>query len=316
MSVRGYRTGESVGVADLWRRNPSREFPLLGLNPDVVGEILRKTERPGIQFILRLARLFGRPLFAMFVVDLDGRVMGTTLLNFTREAGYVSGVVVDSTVRRRGLAQAMLRACDETCRRYRRRYVVLDVLSNNDAALRLYDRWGYRPLRDQHWMYRAFGRGTAPLPPLTGTTRVRPFRRRDGSALAEADNALMPPEVRAVVPRHPGDFRMPAIARGILESDTEAWVAEADGGPVGFLRATRSHLMDAANLTSPVFRRGVAASVMQDLLVTALRWVEAQNAPRVVTEVLAHQVQARPVLDSLGFVEQFGVHTLVHRLAA
>ncbi|MCI4347058.1 MAG: GNAT family N-acetyltransferase [Thermoplasmata archaeon] len=316
MTIREYRKGESGGVAELWRRNPSKEFPLLGLNPDVVGDILRKTERPGIQFVIRLARLFRRPIFAMFVVDLDGQVMGTTLLNFTREAGYVFGVVVDSTVRRQGHAQGMLRACDVICQRYRRRFVVLDVLSANDPALRLYDRWGYQRLREQHWMSRAFVPGSAPLPPLSGTTRVRPFRRSDGTALAEADNALMPTEVRAVAPRHPSEFRVPAIAQGILESDTEAWVAEVDGRPVGFLRATRSHLMDAANLSSPLFRRDVAGSVMQDLLVTALRWIVEQNAPRVVTEVLDHQVRARPILDSLGFVEQFRVHTLVHRLAA
>jgi len=314
MTVREYRKGESFGVADLWRRNPSQETPLLGLDPTVVGDILRKTERLNIRFVVGLARLLGRPIFMMLVVDIEGRVMGSTLLNFTPEAGYVSGVVVDTSVRRRGNAQAMLRACDELCQRYRRSYVVLDVLSENAPALRLYDRWGYQPLRDVHWLSRVFG-PEAPLPPLTGTVRIRPFRRSDGPRLAEIDNALMPPEVRSILPRHAGEFRVPAVAGGLLESETEAWVAEVDGRPAGFLRATLSHLMEAANLSSPMFRPDVPEPVAQDLLVTALRWIEERKAPRVVTELPEHRIRFLPLLSSLGFVERFRVHTLVHRLS-
>lgn len=315
MTLREYRKGDSAGVADLWRRNPSKEFPLLGLDPDAVGGVLRQTERLGIRFLVRLARWFGRPIFVMEIVDVDGRVMGTTMLNFTREAGYVSGVVVDSTLRRQGHGQEMLRACDVVCQRYRRSYVVLDVLSENAPALRLYDRWGYQRLRENFWLSRAVG-PEAPLPPLSRTTRVRPFRRSDGARLAEIDNAQMPPAVRSIVPRHPAEFRVPAIARSILQSETESWVAEVDGLPAGFLRATVSHLMEAANLSSPLFRADVTPSVARDLLVTALRWIEGQRSPRVLTELPEHRAAVRPLLDSLGFVERFRVHTLVHRLAA
>lgn len=316
MTVREYRRGESNAVADLWQRNPSEEFPLLGLNPMVVGQVLRRTERPMIRFMVGLARFFGRPIFVMLVVDLEGRVMGTTLLSFPRESGYVSGVVVDSSVRRQGHARAMLRACDEMCRRYRRPYVVLDVLSQNAPAIQLYDRWGYQRLRDQYWMVRSFGPEAPPLPDLPGTTQIRPFQKSDGPPLADADNALMPAEVRRVVPRHPDDFRPPGVSQSLLESQTNSWVAEVDGEPVGFLAASVSRLMEAANLSSPVFRRDVSEAVMQDLLGTALGWVQDQKAPRVVTGVADHQLQARPVLEAVGFVPKFQIHTMVHRLAA
>ena len=316
MTVREYRRGESNGVAELWQRNPSKEFPVLGLNPMVVGEVLRRTERPMVRFIVGLARLFGRPIFVMFVVDLNGRVMGTTLLSFTREAGYVSGVVVDSTVRRQGHARAMLAACDETCRRYHRPYVVLDVLAQNDPAIQLYDRWGYQPLRDQFWMARPLGSGAPSIPPPSGTTRIRPFQPSDGVPLAAAENALMPPEVRAVVPRHPDEFRPPGVSQSLLESQTSSWVAEVDGRPVGFLAASVSRLMEAGNLSSPVFRGDASETVMQDLLGTALRWAEAQGVPRIVTGIAQHQLPARPVLEAAGFAEEFRIHTMVHRLAA
>lgn len=315
MTVREYRKGDWVGVADLWQRNPSLESPLFGMDADALGRLLRKTEGFGIRFILGVARLFGRPVIVVLIADVDGRVMGTTILGFTPESSYVGGVVVDTSVRRQGHAQAMLRECDRLSRQYHRPYVALDVLSQNDPALRLYERWGYRPLRDQVWLVRTLTPET-PLPAPTGTTRIRPFAKSDGPRLAELDNALMPPEVRKIVPRHGGDFQVSGFARRVLQSDTEAWVAEVNGQPAGFLRATVSHVMEAANLTSPLFGGDVPEPVARDLLLTALRWTETHKAPRVLTSVPEHQWRMRPLLDSLGFIEHFRVHTLVHRLAA
>jgi ribosomal protein S18 acetylase RimI-like enzyme len=316
VTVREYRKGESTGVADLWRANPTPGASLLGIDPDSVARVLRQTERPLVRFVVGLSRLVGRPIFVVLVVDLDGRVMGTTLLNFLPDAAYVNGVVVDSTVRHRGLAREMLAAAEALCRRYRRRFAVLDVTADNAPALRLYTQWGYRPLRDAHWMSRGLGPGAPPLPPLTGGATIRPLRSSDARSLADADNALMPPEVRSILRRTPSEFRTRAALRGMLESEVESWVVELGGRPAGMLRATVSGLMEAANLSSPVFRGDVPESAMRDLLGTALRWLEGRKAPRVVTEIAEHQHRARPVLDALGFQEEFLLHTLVHDLPA
>jgi ribosomal protein S18 acetylase RimI-like enzyme len=315
MTLREYRKGDWVGVVDLWRRNPTEEFPLLGMHPEAMGSVFRRLEGFGPRFVLGLARLFGRPVFIILVLDLDGRVAGTTLVNFPRETAYLSYVIVDSSLRRQGHAQSMLRAADELARKYHRTYVTLDVLSQNEPAVRLYERWGYQPLRDQLWLVRAFS-PESPLPPPSGTTLIRPYQARDGPVLAELDNALMSPEVRRVLPRHVRDFRTAEMTGGVLQSDTRSWVTEIDGRPVGFLQSTVSRLMDAANLSSPLFGADVPDSVARDLFLTALRWTESQRAPRVLTQVSEHQWRRRPLLDSLGFVEHFRMHTLVHRLGA
>jgi ribosomal protein S18 acetylase RimI-like enzyme len=315
VTVHEYRKGDWAGVAELWRTNPSDEYPLLGLDADAVGAVMRKSEGIGIRFILGFARLIRRPIFVALIDDVGGRVIGTTLLSFSPESGYVSGVVVDTTVRRQGHAQAMLRVCDQLCQKYGRRAVALDVLAQNDPAIRLYQKWGYELLRDQLWMARPFTPET-PVPTPSGSTRIRPYVKSDGPILAELDNALMPPEVRRLMPRHKGDFSLPALTSSILQSESEAWVAEMDGRPVGFLRATISRIMQAANLTSPIFGGNVPDSVAQDLLLTALQWTESRKTPRVLTEVAEHQWARRPLLDSLGFVEHFRCHTLVHRLGA
>jgi ribosomal protein S18 acetylase RimI-like enzyme len=315
VTLREYRKGDWAGIADLWGRNPSDEYPLLGFSPDAVGTVLRKTEGLGFRFVLGLARRFGRPIFIVLIVDLGGRVTGTTLLNFTRETSYVSGVVVDSSVRHQGYAQTMMRACDDLTRRYHRSCVTLDVLSQNHPAIRLYEKGGYQPLRDQLWLVRPLGRDS-PLPAPSGTTSIRPYRSSDGAVLAELDNALMSPEVRKIVPRHARDFRASRSTRNILQAESQTWVAEFNGRPAGFLQATVSHVMEAANLSSPIFGRDVPDTVARDLLLAALHWTESQRAPRVLSQVPEHEWGRRPLMESLGFVERFRAHTMVHRLAA
>lgn len=315
MTLRTYRKGDWAGVVELWRRNPSDEYGILGFNADAVGAVLRRTEGLGPRFVIGLARLIGRPIFVMLIVDLGGRVMGTTLVNFPPETGYVSGVVVDTSVRRQGHAQAMMRAADGVSRKYHREYVALDVLGQNEPAIRLYDRLGYQRLREHVWLVRPFG-PAAPLPAPSGAARIRAYEPRDGPALAELDNALMPAEVRKVLPRHRQEFRGSRAALTLLQSRQESWVTEIDGKPVGFLQATISSVMQAANLSSPLFGADVPEPVARDTLLTALRWVEGQQAPRVLTQVPEHQWARRPLLDSLGFVEHFRAITMVKRLGA
>jgi ribosomal protein S18 acetylase RimI-like enzyme len=315
VTLREYRKGDWAGIADLWKRNPSDEYPLVGFSPDAVGQVLRKIEGVGLRFLLGLARLFGRPIFIVLIVDIDGRVRGTAVLNFTPETSYVSGVVVDSSLRHQGLAQTLMRACEELTRKYHRPCVTLDVLSQNAPANRLYEKGGYVPLRDQLWLVRPFS-SDAPLPAPSRTTNIRPPRSGDGAELAELDNALMPPEVRKIVPRHRRDFRGGRGTRNILESESESWVLEFNGRPAGFLQATVSRAMEAANLSAPLFGADVPDPVGRDLLLTALSWIQSHKAPRVLTQIPEHEWGRRPLMESLGFVEHFRAHTMVHRLAA
>lgn len=315
MTVREYRKGDWVGVADLWNRNPSDEFPLFGLHPQAVGQVLQRTERPGIRWLLRLARWVGRPVVSILIDEEAGQVVGSTLVNYTPEGAYVSGVVVDRAFRRQGRARAMLGYAESLARRYRRPNVVLDVLAQNGPALQLYGGSGFGRLREVLWMARELGPGQ-PLPPASGHTPLRPFTPADGHALAEIDNARMPVPVREILPRSPREFRRSAPTERLLQSESEAWVLEMNGRPAGYLRMTVSRLMDAANLSTPLFADAVPVPAIRDAITTALRWAESRHAARVVTWLPDHASARRPVLDDLGFVERFQILTMLHRLPA
>ena len=85
---------------------------------------------------------------ALLVAELDGRVVGTAQLlldtpdNQPHRAD-VAKMLVRRDARRRGVAQRLLEAIDETARAERRSVLVLDTVTGSDAD-RLYERAGWQ----------------------------------------------------------------------------------------------------------------------------------------------------------------------------
>jgi ribosomal protein S18 acetylase RimI-like enzyme len=80
----------------------------------------------------------------VLVADEDGSLVGTLYLNSGNEGyGYVFGVYVVPEARRRGVAEALMRAAARVLRDEGRRYLVLGVDTPNEAARALYAKLGF-----------------------------------------------------------------------------------------------------------------------------------------------------------------------------
>jgi ribosomal protein S18 acetylase RimI-like enzyme len=307
------RPGDGPKIAELWRRNPTEEMPIIGLDPSAVGRVIERVERLGPRIVIGLLRWLGWPIFRFFVVEEDGRLVGTTLLTFGSRSGYVGGVVVDAAYRRRGFARRMLAACDESSLEARRRFVVLDVLERNDAARALYASWGYRPLRTMRLMLRENSPLSGPLP--GSEPEIREFTRTDARRLAALANALTPPAVREVLPTTPGQFRVSPLLSSLFDSDTRAWVVTRAGVALGFVRATAGSAAIASHLTAPLLSDDLSESAAEALVATALNWLARRGAGRIVVEVPESSDRGARLLSRIGFTEVLRLHTLVRALS-
>jgi L-phenylalanine/L-methionine N-acetyltransferase len=87
------------------------------------------------------------PDAAVLVAELDGRVVGR--LSLSRDPHPASrhvadlGLMVDASVRRRGIGRALLEAAEEWARRSGVRKLELHVFPYNEAAIRLYESCGF-----------------------------------------------------------------------------------------------------------------------------------------------------------------------------
>lgn len=314
MSLREYRRGDGAAIALLWERNPTAEMPMLGFDPERVREVFDGLDRPIVRLVLWFLEVTRREVIRAVIAEEDGRVVGTTLVSFTPEAAYVSAVVVEAAYRRRGIARAMLAAADAAARKRHRAYQVLEVAATSDGARRLYESVGYRARRVQRFLVRPMG-PAAPVPPPGPSPDLRPFRAEDGKALAAHANAALPPELRGVVPTHPGDFRAGSRLAGALRAESAAWVAPARGPPLGFVRATRSGAVEAGHLTAPLVADGLSDPAARDLLGTALGWLQRRGASRAVTEIPETWTRSLALARGLGFQDRLELLTMVRASA-
>lgn len=307
--LRQYRPGDSAGVEDLWQRNPSAEFGLMGLNPGQVRSLLARTERWGIRFVLAVARVLRRPLFDFLILDEGDKVVGTTMVSFAPHSGYISGVTVDAAFRRKGHAQELLRTCEEIARKYRRRYLVLDVLSENEAAIRLYEKLGYRTLRGIRWMARDLTQPLRAAVPGQSFT-ILPFRPAMRKPLVRLANDGIPSNYRSLVSVRPQDLQPSGLARRIGKADSSAWVVQRNHEIVGFARATVSPVIQAAQIGPLIFAGEAETEAWTGLIDTALAWCVSRQVPRVLLSLPEHLDKALPVLQAEGFAEVFHVNTM------
>jgi ribosomal protein S18 acetylase RimI-like enzyme len=78
------------------------------------------------------------------VAEEDGRVVGTVYANtVSQHFGYVFGLYTRPDARRKGVAQALMRAVASVLHQQGRQYVVLSVDTPNENARALYDRLGF-----------------------------------------------------------------------------------------------------------------------------------------------------------------------------
>jgi ribosomal protein S18 acetylase RimI-like enzyme len=309
--IRDLRKEDAPRVFELLKIGFPEEESLIGTNPEGFAKVVRRLFRWDTQFVIRLLALFGRPIYRFFVVEEDGKVVATTLLAFPERTGYVSTVVVDPAYRRRGLAQALLERARVTTQASGRRYITLDVLSQNTSARALYERIGYRPLREGSLMVRDANA------PLSGgpSSAIRPFRPRDARTLVEVARRAIPPEVLEVLPIGEGALRGSSFIDRVLESASATWVVDRGSGPEAHLSATATRVTRAGHFSSPIIGEGVSAPEADALVRTAIDWCVAQGAPRIATRVPVANVRGRAALLTGGFHDALSDWTLYRPVA-
>lgn len=289
------------------------EEALQGTRPEGVERVVRRVFRWDARFVLGALRLFGRPLFRFYVIEVDGRVAATTLLTYSSRAGYVSMVMVDRAHRRQGLARRLLEEARRTTARRGLRYIALDVLEGNAPARALYASIGYRPLRTRAWF--ALDAPASLGGPPAGVTGIRPFRSSDARPLVELVRRQTPPEVDEVIPTRAGDLTSSGWTNQLLLSDSAAWVVDRGRGPEAYVGATSSPVTEAAHLASPIVGESVDAETARALVVTACAWLAPRRPPRVLAMVADASARGRAVLESVGFRPALSLLTLYRESA-
>ena len=311
--LREFRPADGPAFLRLLKEHFPEEETILGTDPDAFLDVVRRVFRWDFQLLLRLARVVGRPIVRIYVVDVNGQLAGMTILTFTKRAGFLSNVVVDGPFRRRGFARQLLERSHQDARSAGREFAVLDVLKTNTPARALYESTGYRPLRSMSILVREAVAAPGP-DSVPANSSVRSFRRGDTKALMHLAAQQIPPEVSQILPVEKARFQSSSAVTRALKSRAEAWVVDEGNGPEAHVRATVSDVMEAANLSTPLLAGSVGTDVARSLISVAAQWTSHPTPRRIIAEVPDYDSRVVTLLQGEGFHVAYRIDTLFRPL--
>jgi ribosomal protein S18 acetylase RimI-like enzyme len=277
-----------------------------------VEPMVQMLRRPSIWLLLRLSKMLGRPFVRFFVAAAGSRVVGTGTLLMLPNAGYVAGMATDPEYRGRGIASHILTLQHaETARRHRG-WLVLDVESENETAIRVYRRAGYREVAAFTW----FTRLDLPPSERSPPPGAREATKADlGSVVAKLD-AARPPEYRAVLPAHPRMLSHNEILSRGPRARSRTWIATARNGSPIVLRAT---MMVRARIGIYLPMTGTPEPSPEEvaaLFTPATEWLRAQSPATSISIAPQPAGAIGEALTLLGFKAVVGSTAMVRPTAS
>ena len=109
--------------------------------PAVLAAEARCFPDPWSEGVFRSALADGLSLW--LAAEMDGTLAGYAGMQSVLDEGYIDNVAVDPAFRRRGVASALLRAVTEEALRRGLRFLSLEVRAGNEAAIALYESFGF-----------------------------------------------------------------------------------------------------------------------------------------------------------------------------
>lgn len=309
MKLREFRPSDVDDVQREMQLNFGEELALQGWDPDHFRGMIERAFGFPVGWLLAVLGAVGRAPAHLLVAEEQGHVVATTFVFFQKTHGYIAVVMTDPAFRGKGIASALLQRAEEIIRRRHRRWAVLDVLTNNTVAKRLYDQRGYRPVRLQHWLVRAISSGEEA--PRNGAAILRPMEKKDLRPLLELYRAQIPPEAREILAPEKSWLDPPPYLQAMMEATSAAWCTGPRRAPSTYVRATFTTPKEAGNLGAPLLDPRSTAEERALLLPTALHWLASLGATKVVTQVPSYHPDVLELLRRSGFQEKLTMETRV-----
>jgi ribosomal protein S18 acetylase RimI-like enzyme len=180
------------------------------------------------QQLTSMDQMFDLDLDASRIALRDGEAVGLGNLGVRGEDGWIGGVGVVTAARRSGVGEALMRALHEQARKRGVRRVWLEVIFENSGALALYEKLGYRTVRDvEVWSLPAAAEGDSEATEVSAEDahrRIRelrserePWQRADETLAHYGDTRGLVTDAGAAVYRQAGEHVQLAQIAGEAE---------------------------------------------------------------------------------------------------
>jgi len=148
VSIRDFRKSDLGDLLDLLSKSFAKEFEIIGFDAAYLEGMISQVFGARGRILLGFMRLSGKDPLKFFVAEAKGRVVGTTVVNRSGKIGYISTVMVHPDYRNKGIATKLVRGAVDYIHGRGMERAILDVVSTNDPAVKVYTRIGFRAFEE------------------------------------------------------------------------------------------------------------------------------------------------------------------------
>jgi len=274
--------------------------------------MFRTLERRSVWLLLGFMRLLGRPIVRIWVASSGPRVVGTGTLILLPKAGYVAGMATDPEFRGRGIASRILALQQDAAASRGRTWVVLDVESENETAIRVYRKAGYRDAGRYAWYTRLGVPAPSPVPPGDGA----PASKAELKEYVEKLNASRAADLQAALP---ADTRMLSHNEFLVRTvgvKHRTWVRSYGGSTPSSVRAYRVPRTHLGVYFPVVGTPEPSADELAALFAPATEWLRPEAPQRTVAVVAEPAGAAGAALERMGLVRVVSSTLMVKEIAS
>ena len=312
--VRDFRESDLDDLLFLLPVSNAEEFRVTGFDPDHVRDLVNRWYGWGGRFLLGLLRLFGKQPMKFLVAEVEGKLVGTTIVADSGKAGSISVVMVHPDFRRRGIATRLMTTALDYCRRKKKVKAILGVLSTNAPAKDLYVKLGFSTF--EHSVYFVGESGSLSSPQDVVGVEIKPFRNGDLDEVYELIVFSEDPIRMKIYDFGKRNLKTSFIRRLFGFANEMKLVAVFDGKIVGYAEASYTTPNELGRIGFVHANAEGAKLGVEKTLVNAARCeIEKAGVKRFRAVVPMTRLGLIETVKSLGFKEALTVDGMVLELS-
>jgi ribosomal protein S18 acetylase RimI-like enzyme len=311
--IRDFRKSDLDGLLDLSPKCFAKEFEVFGFDPDHVRGMVNRGFGVTGRLFRGLLRSFGKEPIKFLVAEVDGRVVGTTIVNNNGRLGYISSVMVHPDHRNKGIATRMVKEAVDYVAGRRLARAVLHVDATNAPAISVYIRLGFEAFEQVAFFTAETDSISAPE--ATGAVEVRPFRGDDLNAVFNLVKLTEDPGHLRVYDFSRKDLKTSFMERLFRFSTRKKMVAVLDGKIAGYAETSYTTPKEAGKINSVQAAAQHNSGEVEEALINAcVEEVRKGGATMIRVRVECNKHGLIETLKKLGFRDSLHLDGMVREI--
>lgn len=309
--IRDFRKPDLDSVLELERLCFSREFEAMGLDTAHLRKRVARLFGFAGRFLLLLLRFLRKEPFRFLVAEVDGNVVGTTIVSQNGKVGYISTVMVHPYYRGRGIAKKLVEKAISYIRQRRMKMAVLHVDPVNKPAKSLYAKLGFKEFEKMVYMVGDVNTVSSILE-FTGEVHIRNFQKKDIDQVYELAKSCEDPEHLKVFTFEKRDLQGSFLAR-VFNISKEIKITATNGSKViGYVNITYMTDTGVGQISHIYVHSGMRSMGIEEQLIHAGMKIAGKfGMKKVLAMVSLRRQELISAMRRCGFEEKFAVDGMV-----